>query len=41
MVTLYRVIDKRTGNYYSVAIIKEKNVKWFVDAAEAEDEADE
>ena len=30
MVTLYNVIDTRTGNYYSVAIIKQRNAKWFV-----------
>ena len=30
MVTLHNVIDTRTGNYYYVAIVKEKNAKWFI-----------
>ena len=30
MVTLHNVIDTRTGNYYSVAIVKAKNAKWFI-----------
>lgn len=29
MVTLYNVIDIRDNNFYSVAIVKERNVKWF------------
>ena len=29
MVTLYNVIDTRTGNYYSVVIVKQRNAKWF------------
>lgn len=29
MVTLYNVIDIRNDNFYSVAIVKERNVKWF------------
>ena len=29
MVTLYNVIDIRTMQYHSVAVVKEKNVKWF------------
>lgn len=34
MVHLENVIDTRTGNYYSVAIVKEKNAKWFIPANE-------
>ena len=30
MVTLYNVIDTRTNQYHSVAVVKERNVKWFV-----------
>ena len=29
MHTLYNVIDKRTNQFHSVAIISEKNLKWF------------
>lgn len=29
MITLYNVIDIRNDNFYSVAIVKERNVKWF------------
>lgn len=29
MVTLYNVIDTRTDQFHSVAIVKERNVKWF------------
>lgn len=32
MVTLYNVIDIRTWRFYSVAIVKPHNVKWFVAA---------
>lgn len=31
-ITLYNVIDIRTNQFHSVAIIKEKNRKWFIDA---------
>lgn len=30
MITLYNVLDTRTNQVHSIAIIKEKNVKWFV-----------
>lgn len=30
MVTLYNVIDTRTNQFHSVAVVKEKNVKWFI-----------
>lgn len=39
-VTLYDVIDTRTGQYYSIAIVKEKLAKYFVPANEAEDEVE-
>ena len=32
MVTLYNVIDTRTGQFHSVAIVKERNAKWFIPA---------
>jgi len=38
MVTLYNVIDTRTGLFHSVAIVKKRNAKWFVPAVK-EDEA--
>ena len=42
MIRLKNVIDTRTGQYHSVAIVKEKNVKYFIpgeppEAAEAEE----
>ena len=32
MVTLYNVIDTRTGKHHSVAIISEEDAKYFEDA---------
>ena len=32
MIKLYNVIDIRTGNYYSVAVIRPRNVKYFIPA---------
>ena len=32
MVTLYDVIDIRTGQFHSVAIVKARNAKWFIPA---------
>lgn len=29
IITLYNVIDKRTNQFHSVAIISDKNLKWF------------
>lgn len=29
MIKLYNVIDKRTNQFHSVAIISDKNLKWF------------
>ena len=29
MIKLYNVIDKRTNQFHSVAIILDKNLKWF------------
>lgn len=34
MVTLKNVIDTRTGQFHSVAIVKAKNVKFFIPANE-------
>lgn len=30
MVTLYNVTDIRTGQRYSIAVVKARNAKWFV-----------
>lgn len=38
MVTLHNVIDTRTGQFHSVAVVKEKNAKYFT---EAEDETED
>lgn len=32
MITLKNVIDTRTGKIHSIAVIKEKNARFFVDA---------
>ncbi len=32
MITLHNVIDTRTGQFHSVAIVKVRNAKWFVPA---------
>lgn len=40
MVRLTNVIDTRTGQWYSVAVVKERNVKWFVPADEHEEEGE-
>lgn len=37
MITLYNVIDTRTGNFHSIAVVKQRNAKWFI-PAEAEEE---
>lgn len=37
-VTLVNVIDVRTGMFHSVAIVKEKNVRFFVKAEVEENE---
>ena len=37
-VTLYNVIDTRSGQYYSVAVVKQRYVKYFVPVNEEEDE---
>lgn len=34
LVTLYNVTDTRTNQFHSVAIVKERNVRWFVSAEE-------
>lgn len=35
MVTLKNVIDTRTGQFHSVAIVKARNAKFFIPANEA------
>lgn len=35
-ITLHNVIDTRSGNYYSVVVVKERNAKWFIPAEEGE-----
>ena len=40
-VKLYNVIDVRTNQFHSIAIVKERNAKWFVPVDEPEAEADE
>lgn len=39
MVTLHNVVDTRTGQYHSVAIVKERNARWFVPKEEYADDA--
>lgn len=29
IITLHNVVDRRTNQFHSVAIISEKNLKWF------------
>ena len=38
MVTLYNVIDIRTGQFHSVAIVKKRNAKWLRPAEEDNNE---
>ena len=40
MIKLYNVIDTRTGRFHSVAIVSQRNVKWFVEAEPPEEEED-
>lgn len=37
-ITLYNVIDTRTGQFHSVAVVKKKNAKYFVPALQEESE---
>lgn len=41
MIKLYNVIDKRTNQFHSVAIISDKNLKWFVEANEEQNNISE
>lgn len=34
MITLYDVIDIRTGQHHSIAVVKQRNAKWFIEAEE-------
>lgn len=36
MITLYDVVDIRTGRYHSVVMVKEKDAKYFVPVNEYE-----
>lgn len=36
IITLYNVIDIRSGMFYSIAIIRERQAKWFVAVEEDE-----
>ena len=40
VVTLYNVLDTRTEKIHSVAIVSEKNVKWFIPIVKEETEAE-
>lgn len=35
-ITLYNVIDTRTNKFHSIAIVKERNAKWFIRAEDNE-----
>lgn len=41
MIRLENVIDTRTGRFYSVAVVSQRNAKWFVEAEPPEEEAEE
>jgi hypothetical protein len=41
MIRLYNVIDIRTGQFHSVAVVSQKNVKWFVPAVPPNEEDEE
>lgn len=38
MITLYNVIDVRTGLHHSVAIVKERNARFYVPVVTEEEE---
>lgn len=38
MIKLFNVIDIRTGQFHSVAIVKERNAKYFIPANESDEE---
>lgn len=37
MVTLYNVIDTRTNQFHSVAVVKQRNAKYFVPFVQGEE----
>lgn len=41
MITLYNVIDTRTNSFYSVAIVSEKNARWFIPVLQEEPPVEE
>lgn len=40
MIRLENVIDTRTGRFYSVAVVSQRNAKWFVEAEPPEEGGD-
>ena len=40
MIRLYSVVDIRTGRFHSVAVVSQRNVKWFVPGEPPEEEED-
>lgn len=36
MITLYDVVDTRTGKFHSIVHVKKNKAKWFIPAEEAE-----
>lgn len=41
IITLHNVVDRRTNQFHSVAIISDKNLKWFVEANEEQNNISE
>lgn len=41
MIRLYNVEDLRTGRFHSVAVVSQKNAKWFVPAEPPNEEEGE
>lgn len=43
LISLYNVVDTRTNQFHSIAIVKERNAKWFVPViiGESEEEPEE
>ena len=40
MIRLYNVVDLRTGQFHSVAVVSQKNAKWFVHGEPPEEDAE-
>ena len=41
MIRLYNVVDIRTGQFHSVAVVSQKNAKWFVHGEPPEEEGED